>query len=315
VKSSGPRPRREHSRGLGCCIGRLLRSSSQHLQTNRDSFRAHHPASARYSRCHGRKNVAPRAGSRTSEPADALPLLPPPGARVHDYHARPARGAPEGMRPRNPRGRCPHAPRKRLHAPELARGKRKKPATARPGKPKTSILLYLSAARRTQDMWTLKPEPRPRGVRGESSRSSHKRDRRADLRTPAANVGSGCTTRQIVRSVNHRPVPQLPASYTLRTTDAEQHPRDTDPPSMGSVLRVPARRARRPAGLTSTCRAGSVGSSVPDWPVRGDARSQVRPAHLECEPSRTKARTRQGKPSVVRGAPVSAQHRFGTTYG
>src|ERR671936_1414209 len=104
-----------------------------------------------------------------------------------------------------------------------------------PGKAKSVILLYLLGGAATQDMFDLKPNA-PSGIRSE-------------FRPVATNVpgiricehlprmARWMHRAAIVRSVNHRAGCHncLPSYTGDEVPRPDQHPRDTDPPSMGSV--------------------------------------------------------------------------------
>ena len=105
----------------------------------------------------------------------------------------------------------------------------------RPGKAKSVILLYLLGGAATQDMFDLKPNA-PDGVRSEFK--------------PMATTAPGIQICEhlprmarwmhraaIVRSVNHKAGCHncLPSYAGFEAPQPDQHPRDTHPPSMGSV--------------------------------------------------------------------------------
>src|SRR5262249_41113687 len=116
--------------------------------------------------------------------------------------------------------------------PSLLAAEERRP---RPGKAKSVILLYLLGGAATQDMWDLKPDA-PDGVRSEF--------RPIDTRAPGVRIcehlprmAQWMHRAALVRSLNHKAGCHncLPSYTGLETPMPDQHPRDTDPPSMGSV--------------------------------------------------------------------------------
>src|SRR5687767_13401970 len=119
--------------------------------------------------------------------------------------------------------------------PNLLRAEQSRPAAHRPGKAKSVILLYLLGGAATQDMWDLKPNA-PAEIRGEFK--------------PIATNVSGIEIGEhlprsagwmhkaaIVRSLGHAAGCHncLPSYSGWEVPAPDQHPRDTDSPSMGSV--------------------------------------------------------------------------------
>jgi hypothetical protein len=106
---------------------------------------------------------------------------------------------------------------------------------ARPGKAKSVMVLYLLGGAATQDMWDLKPDA-PAGVRSEFK----------PIPTSAPGVqvcehlprmARWMHKAALVRSVNHKAGCHncLPSYTGFEQAMPDQHPRDSDPPSMGSV--------------------------------------------------------------------------------
>src|SRR3954452_21654350 len=110
-----------------------------------------------------------------------------------------------------------------------------RPAEARPGHAKSVLLLYLLGGAATQDMWDLKPDA-PSGVRSEF--------RPIPTSAPGVQVcehlprmAGWMPGAAVVRSVNHKAGCHncLPSYTGFEQPMPDQHPRDTDPPSMGAV--------------------------------------------------------------------------------
>src|SRR5688572_22170482 len=130
--------------------------------------------------------------------------------------------------------------------PRLLAAEERKPIDARPGKARSVILLYLLGGAATQDMWDLKPDA-PAEVRGEFKPIS--------TSVPGVQIcehlprtAKWMHKTAVVRSVNHKAGCHncLPSYTGFSEPMPDQHPRDTDPPSMGSVgesLRVREGRA------------------------------------------------------------------------
>src|SRR5438105_4710315 len=105
----------------------------------------------------------------------------------------------------------------------------------RPGKAKSVILLYLLGGAATQDMWDLKPDA-PKEVRGEFKPVA--------TSAPGVQIGEHLPRTAkwmhkaaVIRSVNHKAGCHncLPLYTGCEVPQPDQHPRDTHPPSMGSV--------------------------------------------------------------------------------
>src|SRR5262245_27505138 len=104
-----------------------------------------------------------------------------------------------------------------------------------PGKAKSVILLYLLGGAATQDMFDLKPNA-PSGIKSEF--------RPIATNVPGIQVcehlpgmAKWMHKTAIVRSLNHKAGCHncLPSYCGYEAPMPDQHPRDTDPPSMGSV--------------------------------------------------------------------------------
>ncbi len=117
----------------------------------------------------------------------------------------------------------------------LEQNRAAQPSRSRPGKAKSVILLYLLGGAATQDMWDLKPDA-PSGVRSEF--------KPIDTSVPGIRVcehlpkmARWMHKSAIVRSLNHKAGCHncLPSYTGFEGLLPDQHPRDSDPPSMGSV--------------------------------------------------------------------------------
>jgi hypothetical protein len=105
----------------------------------------------------------------------------------------------------------------------------------RPGKAKSVILLYLLGGAATQDMFDLKPNA-PVGVRSEFKPIPTKASG-IQICEHLPRMAQWMNRAAIVRSVNHKAGCHncLPSYTGLEVPQPDQHPRDTNPPSMGSV--------------------------------------------------------------------------------
>lgn len=195
----------------------------------------------------------------------------------------------------------------------------KEAGAVRPGPAKNVILLFLLGGAATQDMWDLKPEG-PAETRGEFS----------PISTSASGVfisehlpltSKWMHRAAVVRSVNHKAGCHncLPIYTGWELPPLDQHPRDTDPPSMGSVCEYLRLTGQKDPALA----ARSHGEDVPDyvfmpcWLGWGQAFRRAGPyggflgkrfdaLTTECEPSWDKQghNPTPGRPQIVRGMPV-----------
>jgi hypothetical protein len=176
----------------------------------------------------------------------------------------------------------------------------------RPGKAKSVILLYLLGGAATQDMFDLKPDA-PSGVRSEFK--------------PIATTAPGVRICEhlpqlsrwmhraaIVRSVNHKAGCHncLPSYTGLLTPMPDQHPRDTDPPSMGSVCEyLNKKQGEFPAYVYMPCWLGWGQAFRRAGPYGGFLGKRYDPLTTECQPFADKDTVArgQGYPLTVRGMP------------
>jgi hypothetical protein len=184
----------------------------------------------------------------------------------------------------------------------------------RPAKAKSVILLYLLGGAATQDMFDLKPNA-PEGVRSEFK--------------PAATSAPGIQICEhlprmahwmhraaIVRSVNHKAGCHncLPSYAGYEVPQPDQHPRDTHPPSMGSVCEYLNRgHSDFPAYVYMPCWLGWGQAFRRAGPYAGFLGKRFDPLTTECLPYRDKnaPAPRPGFPQVVGGEPVLPNSALG----
>ncbi|MBX9582271.1 MAG: DUF1501 domain-containing protein, partial [Gemmataceae bacterium] len=158
----------------------------------------------------------------------------------------------------------------------------------------------------TQDMWDLKPDA-PAEVRGEF--------RPIDTSAPGIRVcehlpltAKWMHRAAVVRSVNHKAGCHncLPSYTGHEQTMPDQHPRDTDPPSMGAVCEfLRAGRGDLPDYVYLPCWLGWGQVFRRAGPYAGFLGRRYDALTSECSPHADPgADPVPGKPSVVRGVPV-----------
>ncbi len=187
-----------------------------------------------------------------------------------------------------------------LAAEETARAR-----NGRPGRAKSVVLLYLLGGAATQDMWDMKPAA-PAEVRGEFK--------------PAATSAPGIHICEhlprmakwmhkaaLVRSVNHKAGCHncLPSYTGHLATMPDQHPRDTDPPSMGSVCESLNRRHDLPAYVYMPTWLGWGQAFRRAGPYAGFLGKRYDALTTECQPYADKdgPAPKAGHPRTVRGVP------------
>jgi hypothetical protein len=190
--------------------------------------------------------------------------------------------------------------------PSLLAAEERRPADARPGKAKSVILLYLLGGAATQDMWDLKPDA-PAGVRSEFKPVA--------TNVPGVRVCEHLprTARwmhkaALVRSVNHKAGCHncLPSYTGYDVPPPDQHPRDTDPPSMGSVCEYLRRGGGElPDYVYLPCWLGWGQVFRRAGPYGGFLGRRYDPLFTECVPHADKGAPppRPGFPNLVRGTP------------
>src|SRR4051794_33223483 len=198
--------------------------------------------------------------------------------------------------------------------PKLLAAEAKKPATARRGKAKNVMLLYLLGGAPTQDMWDLKPDA-PAEVRGEF-KPIHTSASGVQICEHLPRTAQWMHQAAIVRSVNHKAGCHncLPSYTGFEVPMPDQHPRDTDPPSMGSVCEfLRAGRGELPDYVYLPCWLGWGQAFRRAGPYAGMLGRKYDPLISECLPFADKGENPvPGKPSIVRGAPVFPNTAFET---
>jgi hypothetical protein len=195
--------------------------------------------------------------------------------------------------------------------PNLLRAEESRAVQERPGRAKSVILLYLLGGAATQDMWDLKPAG-PTETRGEFK----------PIATSAPGIGicehlpkmaTWMHKAALVRSVNHKAGCHncLPSYTGFGQPMPDQHPRDTDPPSMGSVceylrIRDGHSTARDfPDYVYMPCWLGWGQAFRRAGPYAGFLGQRYNALTTECNPYRDKDTkpTSPGYPNIVRGEP------------
>jgi hypothetical protein len=201
-----------------------------------------------------------------------------------------------------------------FNLPSLFALEQNRAAHAEPGKAKSVMLLFLLGGAATQDMVDLKPDA-PVEVRGEFK--------------PIATTAPGIqicehlprTARwmhrsAVVRSVNHKAGCHncLPCYAGFEVPQPDQHPRDTHPPSMGSVCEyLNKRQGDFPAYVYMPCWLGWGQAFRRAGPYAGFLGKRFDPLMTECNPYGDKDAPppRAGYPCVVRGEPYLADSSLG----
>jgi hypothetical protein len=203
-----------------------------------------------------------------------------------------------------------------MNLPTLLRAEESRSARLthhRPGKAKSVILLYLLGGAATQDMVDLKPSA-PAEIRGEFK--------------PIATSVPGIQICEhlprmagwmhkvaLVRSLNHKAGCHncLPSYTGYEVPPPDQHPRDTDPPSMGSVCEYlhesaglhHAKKHDLPAYVYMPCWLGWGQVFRRAGPYAGFLGKRFDPLTTECAPYGDKDAlpATPGHPRIVRGEP------------
>jgi hypothetical protein len=184
----------------------------------------------------------------------------------------------------------------------------------RPGKAKSVMLLYLLGGAATQDMFDLKPDAAPE-VRGEFK----------PIATSAAGVqicehlprmARWMHKAALVRSVNHKAGCHncLPSYTGCEVLQPDQHPRDTHPPSMGSVCEYLKRKQGDfPDYMYLPCWLGWGQAFRRGGPYAGFLGKRFDPLITECDPFGDKdaPAPKQGYPRIVRGQPLLPESTLG----
>src|SRR5947209_2071035 len=185
---------------------------------------------------------------------------------------------------------------------------------AHPGKAKNVIVLYLLGGAATQDMYDLKPNA-PVGTKSEFKPIA--------TNVPGIQVcehlpgtAKWMHRAALVRSVNHKAGCHncLPSYTGHERPMPDQHPRDTDPPSMGSVCEFLNRgRGDFPAYVYLPCWLGWGQAFRRAGPYGGFLGKRYDPLITECSPHGDSGAPppSPGHPQVVRGVPYLADSNLG----
>jgi hypothetical protein len=193
-----------------------------------------------------------------------------------------------------------------FNLPTLLKAEESRRAHDRPGKAKNVILLYLLGGAATQDMVDLKPNA-PAEVRGEF--------KPIPTNVPGMQICEHLPRMAqwihrvaVVRSLNHKAGCHncLPSYTGYEVPPPDQHPRDTDPPSMGAVCEFLNRgQGDFPAYVYLPCWLGWGQVFRRAGPYAGFLGKRFDPLITECEPYGDKEAppTSPGHPRIVRGEP------------
>jgi hypothetical protein len=185
----------------------------------------------------------------------------------------------------------------------------------RPGKAKSVILLYLLGGAATQDMFDLKPQA-PDGVRSAFKPIA--------TNVPGIQVcehlprmAQWMHKAAIVRSLNHKAGCHncLPSYTGYEVPMPDQHPRETDPPSMGSVCEYLNRsQGDLPAYVYMPCWLGWGQVFRRAGPYAGFLGHRFDALTTECAPYADKGARPPGPgtPQIVRGVPYLPNSVMGT---
>ncbi len=193
-----------------------------------------------------------------------------------------------------------------FNLPSLLALEERRPAEVPAGKARSVILLYLLGGAATQDMWDLKPAA-PSGVRSEFK----------PIPTTAPGVhicehlprmAKWMHKAALVRSVNHKAGCHncLPSYTGFEQPMPDQHPRDSDPPSMGSVCEYLRRRdGELPDYVYMPCWLGWGQAFRRAGPYGGFLGHRYDALTTECAPyADPGAKPTPGQPTTVRGEPL-----------
>ena len=196
--------------------------------------------------------------------------------------------------------------------PNLLAAEARKSPTIRPGKAKSVILLYLLGGAATQDMWDLKPDA-PSEIRGEF--------KPIDTSAPGVRIcehlprtSKWMHKAAVVRSVNHKAGCHncLPSYTGFEQAMPDQHPRESDPPSMGSVCEyLRGASGDLPDYVYLPCWLGWGQVFRRAGPYAGFLGQRFNPLTTECKPHGDPgSKPVPGKPVVVRGVPLLPNTQF-----
>jgi hypothetical protein len=201
-----------------------------------------------------------------------------------------------------------------FNLPSLLALEQQRPPSQPRGKAKSVILLFLLGGAATQDMFDLKPNA-PTDVRGEF--------KPVPTNAPGVHIcehlprmGQWMHKAAIIRSVNHRAGCHncLPCYTGFEVPQPDQHPRDSDPPSMGSVCEyLNERRGVFPAYVYMPCWLGWGQVFRRAGPYGGFLGKRFDPLTTECAPYRDRdgAAPSAGHPQIALGQPLLPNSDFG----
>lgn len=185
------------------------------------------------------------------------------------------------------------------------------------GKAKSVILLYLLGGAATQDMFDLKPRA-PAEVRGEF--------KPIDTNVPGISVcehlprtAQWMHRAALVRTLNHKAGCHncLPCYTGWEALPPDQHPRDTDPPSMGAVCELLRQdRGELPDYIYMPCWLGWGQAFRRAGPYGGFLGKRYDALTTECQPYYDQTDTslpapKQGSPRAVLGRPLLPHSTLG----
>ncbi|MBI1901608.1 MAG: DUF1501 domain-containing protein [Planctomycetia bacterium] len=178
---------------------------------------------------------------------------------------------------------------------------------AKEGQAKSVILLYLLGGAATQDMWDMKPKA-PSEVRGEFQP--------IDTNVPGIQIcehlprmARWMHKAALVRTVNHKAGCHncLPVYTGWEVPPPDQHPRDIDPPSMGSICEYLRQgRGELPDYLYLPCWLGCYQAFRRAGPYGGFLGKRYDPLTTECQPYMAPGAPAPspGSPQPVLGKPI-----------
>jgi hypothetical protein len=201
-----------------------------------------------------------------------------------------------------------------MNLPTLLRAEENRKSQGHPGKAKSVILLYLLGGAATQDMVDLKPNA-PAEIRGEFKPIATNIPG-IQICEHLPRMAAWLHKVALVRSLSHKAGCHncLPSYTGYEVPPPDQHPRDTDPPSMGSVCEY-LHEMNRSVGFRRT---GDFPAYVymPCWlgwgqvfrragPYAGFLGKRFDPLTTECAPYGDKEApaASPGYPRIVRGEP------------
>src|SRR5438309_3796732 len=200
-----------------------------------------------------------------------------------------------------------------FNLPSLLRLESQSGRVTQPARAKSVILLYLLGGAATQDMFDLKPHA-PDGIRS-AFRPIATNVPGIQLCEHLPRMAQWMHRAAVVRSVNHKAGCHncLPSYTGCALPMPDQHPRDTDPPSMGSVCEyLNKSHGDFPAYVYMPCWLGWGQVFRRAGPYGGFLGKRYDALTTECSPYGDKDAppTRPGYPRVVRGEPYLADSKL-----